>query len=154
MQFITCVHSEWKECSSYSPPATVILLLFLGFEALLFAIFTSIMLGTQMNAIWNDETVSKNFYFNNPFLQAFIRPFVYLCRVSNNWRKKRLGGSESHDGSLSIPYLAYSVLHGFPLSPSLRWMARDAVHICTPSDTYCLFTITCSLLLCLLNLCY
>ena len=31
---------------------------FLGFEALLFAIFTSIMLGTQVNAIWNDETVS------------------------------------------------------------------------------------------------
>jgi len=56
LQFITCVHSEWKECSSYSPPATVVLLLFLGFEALLFAIFTSIMLGTQINAIWNDET--------------------------------------------------------------------------------------------------
>lgn len=58
LQFISCIHSEWKECSSYSPPATVILLLFLGFEALLFAIFTSIMLGTQLNAIWNDETVS------------------------------------------------------------------------------------------------
>ena len=57
LQFISCVHSEWKECSTYSPPATVILLLFLGFEALLFAIFTTIMLGTQMQAIWNDETV-------------------------------------------------------------------------------------------------
>ena len=57
LQFISCVHSEWKECSSYSPPATVILLLFLGFEALLFAIFTTIMLGTQLQAIWNDETV-------------------------------------------------------------------------------------------------
>ncbi|KZS14606.1 Palmitoyltransferase [Daphnia magna] len=56
LQFISCVHSEWKECSTYSPPATVILLLFLGFEALLFAIFTTIMLGTQMQAIWNDET--------------------------------------------------------------------------------------------------
>lgn len=57
LQFISCVHSEWSECSgSFSPPATVILLLFLGFEALLFAIFTSIMLGTQLNAIWNDET--------------------------------------------------------------------------------------------------
>ncbi|CAH0384496.1 unnamed protein product [Bemisia tabaci] len=55
-QFITCVHSEWRECSSYSPPATVILLLFLAFEALLFAIFTAVMLGTQLQAIWNDET--------------------------------------------------------------------------------------------------
>lgn len=56
-QFAQCIKHEWKECSTFSPPATVILLLFLTFEALLFAIFTLIMLGTQMNAIWNDETV-------------------------------------------------------------------------------------------------
>ncbi|KAJ6643185.1 Palmitoyltransferase ZDHHC3 [Pseudolycoriella hygida] len=55
-QFAQCIKHEWKECSTFSPPATVILLLFLTFEALLFAIFTLIMLGTQMNAIWNDET--------------------------------------------------------------------------------------------------
>ncbi|KAK6627121.1 hypothetical protein RUM44_009598 [Polyplax serrata] len=47
---------EWKQCSSFSPPATVVLILFLVFEALLFAIFTAIMLGTQLQAIWNDET--------------------------------------------------------------------------------------------------
>jgi hypothetical protein len=41
----------------YSPPATLVLLLFLVFEALLFAIFTAVMLGTQLQAIWNDETV-------------------------------------------------------------------------------------------------
>lgn len=57
-QFIICVRHEWKECSAYSPPATVVLLLFLVFEALLFAIFTAVMLGTQLQAIWNDETVS------------------------------------------------------------------------------------------------
>lgn len=55
-QFAQCIKHEWKACSTFSPPATVILLLFLTFEALLFAIFTLIMLGTQMNAIWNDET--------------------------------------------------------------------------------------------------
>jgi len=55
-QFAFCIKSEWRECSSFSPPATVILLLFLIFEALLFAIFTLIMLGTQLNAILNDET--------------------------------------------------------------------------------------------------
>lgn len=56
-QFALCIKNEWKQCSIFSPPATVILLLFLTFEALLFAVFTLIMLGTQINAIWNDETV-------------------------------------------------------------------------------------------------
>jgi palmitoyltransferase ZDHHC3/7/25 len=55
--FIFCIRHEWKECSVYSPPATVVFLLFLVFEALLFAIFTAVMLGTQMQAIWHDETV-------------------------------------------------------------------------------------------------
>ncbi|KAG5674599.1 hypothetical protein PVAND_004553 [Polypedilum vanderplanki] len=55
-QFAMCIKHEWKECSTFSPPATVVLLLFLIFEALLFAVFTIIMLGTQLTAIWNDET--------------------------------------------------------------------------------------------------
>lgn len=57
-QFAQCIKHEWKQCSSFSPPATVILLLFLTFEAMLFAVFTMIMLGTQISAIWNDETVT------------------------------------------------------------------------------------------------
>lgn len=56
-QFAICIRHEWRDCSPYSPPATVFLLLFLIFEALLFAVFTLIMLITQLNAIWNDETV-------------------------------------------------------------------------------------------------
>ena len=55
-QFLMCIRHEWKECTTYSPPATVVFLLFLIFEALLFAIFTAVMLGTQVQAIWNDET--------------------------------------------------------------------------------------------------
>ncbi|XP_026461598.1 palmitoyltransferase ZDHHC3-like isoform X2 [Ctenocephalides felis] len=55
-QFASCVRAEWRECSVYSPPATVALLLFLVIEALLFAIFTAVMLITQLQAIWNDET--------------------------------------------------------------------------------------------------
>ncbi|XP_075229230.1 palmitoyltransferase ZDHHC3 isoform X2 [Lycorma delicatula] len=55
-QFYTCIRVEWKDCSTFSPPTTVILLVFLVFEALLFAIFTAAMLGTQLQAIWNDET--------------------------------------------------------------------------------------------------
>lgn len=64
-QFAQCIKHEWKECSTFSPPATVILLLFLTFEALLFAVFTLIMLGTQMTAIWNDETVYSICFFGN-----------------------------------------------------------------------------------------
>lgn len=52
------MRQEWRDCTTFSPPATVVLLLFLTFEALLFAIFTAVMLGTQLQAIWNDETVS------------------------------------------------------------------------------------------------
>jgi len=54
--FISCIHGDWKTCTVYSPPATVVFILFLLFEALLFALFTSIMFGTQVSAIWYDET--------------------------------------------------------------------------------------------------
>ncbi|CAG9137528.1 hypothetical protein JYU34_000049 [Plutella xylostella] len=55
-QLVTCIREEWRECGAYSPPATVVLLLFLIAEALLFAIFTAVMLATQLHAIWHDET--------------------------------------------------------------------------------------------------
>merc|ERR1719154_111311 len=54
--FINCIHGDWKTCTVYSPPATVVFILFLLFEGLLFALFTSIMFGTQVAAIWHDET--------------------------------------------------------------------------------------------------
>jgi len=53
---INCVHGDWKVCTDFSPPATVVFILFLLFEGLLFALFTSIMFGTQVSAIWYDET--------------------------------------------------------------------------------------------------
>ena len=56
--FLSCLGNEWHECRSFSPPATIVFLLFLIFEGLLFALFTSIMFGTQVSAIWYDETVS------------------------------------------------------------------------------------------------
>ncbi|KAL3275502.1 hypothetical protein HHI36_020262 [Cryptolaemus montrouzieri] len=55
-QMLTCVRHEWRDCTTYTPPSTVVLLLFLIFEALLFAIFTLVMLATQVQAIWNDKT--------------------------------------------------------------------------------------------------
>ena len=58
--FIGCLGSEWQGCPAYSPPATIIFLLFLMFEGLLFALFTSIMFGTQVSAIWYDETAIES----------------------------------------------------------------------------------------------
>lgn len=46
------------ECSDFSPPITVILLVFLCLEGLLFFTFTAVMFGTQIHSICNDETVS------------------------------------------------------------------------------------------------
>ncbi|XP_012683544.1 palmitoyltransferase ZDHHC7-like [Clupea harengus] len=55
-QFITCVRVQWNECSDFSPPVTVMLMIFLCLEALLFLTFTAVMFGTQLHSICNDET--------------------------------------------------------------------------------------------------
>lgn len=47
------------ECSDFSPPVAVLLLIFLCLEALLFLTFTAVMFGTQIHSICNDETVSR-----------------------------------------------------------------------------------------------
>lgn len=47
----------FTECSDFSPPVTVILLIFLCLESLLFFTFTAVMFGTQIHSICNDETV-------------------------------------------------------------------------------------------------
>ncbi|KAM5208698.1 palmitoyltransferase ZDHHC7 isoform 1-T4 [Hipposideros larvatus] len=57
LQFISCVRGQWTECSDFSPPITVILLIFLCLEGLLFFTFTAVMFGTQIHSICNDETV-------------------------------------------------------------------------------------------------
>ncbi|XP_029398620.1 palmitoyltransferase ZDHHC3 isoform X3 [Mus pahari] len=54
--FLHCFEEDWTKCSSFSPPTTVILLILLCFEALLFLIFTSVMFGTQVHSICTDET--------------------------------------------------------------------------------------------------
>ena len=45
------------ECSDFSPPATMMLMIFLCMEGLLFLTFTAIMFCTQLHSICNDETV-------------------------------------------------------------------------------------------------
>ncbi|KAM4688251.1 palmitoyltransferase ZDHHC3 isoform 1-T4 [Discoglossus pictus] len=54
--FLYCFEEDWTKCSSFSPPTTVILLILLCFEGLLFLIFTIVMFGTQVHSICTDET--------------------------------------------------------------------------------------------------
>ena len=51
-----CVENDWSQCSSFSPATTLVLLILLGFESLLFGIFTLVMFCTQISAIFSDET--------------------------------------------------------------------------------------------------
>ena len=46
-----------SECSDFSPGVSVLLLIFLCLEAVLFLTFTAVMFGTQLHSICNDETV-------------------------------------------------------------------------------------------------
>ncbi|KAE9554623.1 hypothetical protein FO519_002183 [Halicephalobus sp. NKZ332] len=55
-QFVLCVNDNWRGCSMFSPPATTIVIVFLLFEAILFAIFTCVMFGTQISSICSDQT--------------------------------------------------------------------------------------------------
>lgn len=59
-QFVLCVGKEWHNCSNLGPPGTTLMLIFLMFEAILFAIFTSVMFGTQLSAICSDETAIES----------------------------------------------------------------------------------------------
>ncbi|KAG7234466.1 hypothetical protein INR49_004764, partial [Caranx melampygus] len=79
--FLYCFEDDWTKCSSFSPPATVILLILLCFEGLLFLIFTSVMFGTQVHSICTDETVSEPLSdHSDPLLCPF---FNLLLSVHN-----------------------------------------------------------------------
>uniref|UniRef100_A0A0N4Z769 Palmitoyltransferase n=1 Tax=Parastrongyloides trichosuri TaxID=131310 RepID=A0A0N4Z769_PARTI len=55
-QFFCCLENDWSYCPRFAPPVTTLLLVFLLFEAILFSIFTLIMFGTQISAIYSDKT--------------------------------------------------------------------------------------------------
>lgn len=108
-QFAQCIKHEWKQCSSFSPPATVILLLFLTFEALLFAVFTMIMLGTQLTAIWNDETVINiNIVTYNHLCLSFVfQGIEQLKKEEARWvRKSRWKSIQSVFGRFSLAWFS------------------------------------------------
>ncbi|XP_023694812.1 palmitoyltransferase ZDHHC3-A isoform X1 [Paramormyrops kingsleyae] len=64
--FLYCFEEDWTKCSTFSPPATVILLILLCFEGLLFLIFTSVMFGTQVHSICTDETAIERLKGQTP----------------------------------------------------------------------------------------
>ncbi|KAL7976798.1 hypothetical protein Chor_008747 [Crotalus horridus] len=92
--FLYCLEEDWTKCSSFSPPTTVILLILLCFEALLFLIFTSVMFGTQVHSICTDETgieqlkkeerrwakktkwMNMKAVFGHPFSIVWLSPFA------------------------------------------------------------------------------
>ncbi|KAF4100823.1 palmitoyltransferase ZDHHC3 [Onychostoma macrolepis] len=94
VHFIFCFDEDWAKCSSFSPPTTVILLILLCFESLLFLIFTAVMFGTQIHSICNDETgieqlkkeekrwakkskwMNMKVVFGHPFSVAWLSPFA------------------------------------------------------------------------------
>uniref|UniRef100_A0A8C3BGG0 Palmitoyltransferase n=1 Tax=Cairina moschata TaxID=8855 RepID=A0A8C3BGG0_CAIMO len=89
--FLYCFEEDWTKCSSFSPPTTVILLILLCFEALLFLIFTSVMFGTQVHSICTDETAAHVYPLRRSsdvikehsgrwcYLQVTVRSSVHLC---------------------------------------------------------------------------
>ncbi|XP_062871958.1 palmitoyltransferase ZDHHC3-like [Trichomycterus rosablanca] len=92
--FTFCFEQDWTKCSSFSPPATVILLILLCFEGLLFLLFTSVMFGTQLHSICTDETgieqlkkeerrwlkrsrwLNMRLVFGHPFSVAWLNPLA------------------------------------------------------------------------------
>ncbi|CAF0838785.1 unnamed protein product [Didymodactylos carnosus] len=56
----TCVSSDWTACKYWSPPATIIFIIFLAFEGLSFGIFTMIMFCSQVWSIYTDVTAIES----------------------------------------------------------------------------------------------
>ena len=74
--FFRCAKTDFQQCSPFSPAATIVLVLFLLFEGVLFAIFTMIMFASQIHAIWNDETV-RHFFFI--FGLRLVKNLIVFC---------------------------------------------------------------------------
>nr|DBA16762.1 TPA: hypothetical protein GDO54_002302 [Pyxicephalus adspersus] len=72
-QLFTCVRGQWTDCSSFSPPVTVILMIFLCLEGLLFLTFTAVMFGTQIHSICNDETEIERLKSEKPTWERRLR---------------------------------------------------------------------------------
>ncbi|CAK6967280.1 palmitoyltransferase ZDHHC7 [Scomber scombrus] len=113
MHFFTCIKVQWNECSEFSPGVSVLLLIFLCLEAILFLTFTAVMFGTQLHSICNDETEIERLKNEKPTWERRMRwdgmkavfggpPSLLWCNPFTGLRLRRLmllthsrrGGSE------------------------------------------------------------
>ncbi|XP_031702005.1 palmitoyltransferase ZDHHC7 isoform X2 [Anarrhichthys ocellatus] len=113
MHFFTCIKVQWNECSAFSPGVSVLLLIFLCLEAILFLTFTAVMFGTQIHSICNDETEIERLKNEKPTWERRMRwdgmravfggsPSLLWCNPFTGLRLRRLlllthgrrGGSE------------------------------------------------------------
>lgn len=73
LQVYSCVHDQWNECTNFSPPVAVMLMVFLCLEAFLFLTFTVVMFGTQIHSICNDETEIERLKNEKPTWERRLR---------------------------------------------------------------------------------
>ncbi|KAJ3593336.1 hypothetical protein NHX12_005671 [Muraenolepis orangiensis] len=101
MHFFTCVKVQWNECSDFSPGVSVLLLIFLCLEAVLFLTFTAVMFGTQLHSICNDETEIERLKNEKPTWERRVRwdgmrsvfggpPSLLWCNPFTGLRFRRL----------------------------------------------------------------
>lgn len=101
MHFFTCIKSQWNECSNFSPGVSVLLLIFLCLEAILFLTFTTVMFGTQIHSICNDETEIERLKNEKPTWERRVRwdgmkavfgspPSLLWCNPFTGLRLRRL----------------------------------------------------------------
>lgn len=107
------------ECSDFSPPVTMMLMIFLCMEALLFLTFTAVMFSTQLHSICNDETVRTSTHILSlgrlcVCVMKLVRVFQEIERLKNEkptWeRQTRWAGLRSVFGG----------------QPSLMWISPFA----------------------------
>jgi len=55
-QLFICTEKEWHDCTFMPMAASILLMIFLVFEGLLFGIFTLVMLCSQVTSVVKDET--------------------------------------------------------------------------------------------------
>ncbi|EDO34528.1 predicted protein [Nematostella vectensis] len=55
-QLFLCTEKEWFGCTSVTMPSSILLIIFLVFEGLLFGIFTLVMFCSQVTSVVRDET--------------------------------------------------------------------------------------------------
>ncbi|KAM7406328.1 hypothetical protein PAMP_000712 [Pampus punctatissimus] len=91
----------YTECSDFSPGVSVLLLIFLCLEAILFLTFTAVMFGTQIHSICNDETEIERLKNEKPTWERRMRwdgmkavfggpPSLLWCNPFTGLRLRRL----------------------------------------------------------------